>query len=143
MVGMADTARQELHRGVIEEFRANGGKVGGQFASMNLLLLTTTGARTGKSRTWPLAYLRDGERLVVFGANGGRPNRPGWYHNLVADPAASVEVGDENWAVTAEVANGTERERLWAGVVRMAPFVADFQAKVPWEIPIVVLSRAE
>ncbi|MFE3730406.1 nitroreductase family deazaflavin-dependent oxidoreductase [Nocardia sp. NPDC059154] len=138
---MTDIARQRLHEEVIEQFRAGGGQVGGQFAERDLLLLTTTGARTGQDRTWPLAYQRDGDRLVVFAANGGRPHRPGWYHNLVANPAGTVEVGTETWPVTAVVASGDERARLWDRQLEMTPFMADFQAKVEWEIPVVVLTR--
>ncbi|MFJ4653992.1 nitroreductase family deazaflavin-dependent oxidoreductase [Nocardia sp. NPDC088792] len=139
---MSDTARQQVQQQVIEEFRAGGGKVGGQFAGMDLLLLTTTGARSGESRTWPLGYQREDDRLIVFAANGGRANRPGWYFNLVADPSATVEVGTETWPVTAVLATGAERERLWERQLVTTPFLAGFQAKVEWEIPVFVLTRA-
>ncbi|WP_405494919.1 nitroreductase/quinone reductase family protein [Nocardia sp. NBC_00511] len=139
---MSEDARQRMNLDVIEEFRAGGGKVGGQFAGTELLLLTTTGARSGESRTWPLAYFGDGDRWVVFAANGGRPNRPGWYHNLVANPGGDVEVGTSRWQVTASIASGDERDRLWRLGLANAPFLADFQSKVAWEIPIVVLHRA-
>lgn len=138
---MADEARQQLHRNVIDEFRSNSGKVGGQFAQMDLLLLTTTGARTGEQRTWPLAYQRDGDTLVVYGANGGRPNRPGWYHNLLTNPSATIEVGSESWQAIAAIATGDERTRLWTSWLEKVPFMADFQAAVPWEIPVVILTR--
>lgn len=127
---------------VIEEFRTGGGKVGGQFAGTELLLLTTTGARSGESRTWPLAYFGDGDPWVVFAANGGRPNRPGWYHNLVANPGADIEVGTSRWQVTASIASGDERDRLWRLGLANAPRLAEFQSNVAWEIPIVVLRRA-
>ncbi|MFI1919093.1 nitroreductase family deazaflavin-dependent oxidoreductase [Nocardia sp. NPDC020380] len=138
---MSDTARQQMQHEVIEEFRAGGGKVGGQFADIDLLLLTTTGARSGESRTWPLGFQRDGDRLVVFAANGGRANRPGWYFNLVADPAATVEVGTESWPVTAVLVTGAERAQLWERQLVATPFLADFQAKVEWEIPVFALTR--
>ncbi|MGV9668735.1 nitroreductase/quinone reductase family protein [Nocardia niigatensis] len=138
---MTDVARQRLNEEVIEEFRAGGGRVGGQFAGTDLLLLTTTGARTGQNRTWPLAYQRDGDRLAVFAANGGRPHRPGWFHNLTANPSGTVEVGTESWPVTAVIASGDERARLWDRQLERTPFLADFQAKVGWEIPVVILTR--
>ncbi|MFI8104279.1 nitroreductase family deazaflavin-dependent oxidoreductase [Streptomyces sp. NPDC086023] len=134
--------RLEHNQRVIDEFRATGGVVGGDFEGMPLLLLTTTGARSGKPRTSPMAYLRDGDRLVVFAANGGRENRPGWYHNLLADPSAGVEVGKESFTVTAAVAEGAERERLWAAQLAVAPFLADFQARSGRRVPVVTLTPA-
>jgi deazaflavin-dependent oxidoreductase (nitroreductase family) len=141
-VFVSNEQRQQLNREIVAEFRANAGVVGGQFANIPLLLLTTTGARTGEAFTWPLAYQREGDRVVVFAANGGRPNRPGWYHNLVAHPEAAVEVGNESWPVVASVAEGNERQQLWERQLVVAPFLADFQSKVSWEIPIVVLTRS-
>ncbi|WP_330180640.1 nitroreductase family deazaflavin-dependent oxidoreductase [Nocardia sp. NBC_01503] len=140
---MTDVVRQQMNQDVIEEFRANGGTVGGQFEGHELLLLTTTGAHTGEPRTWPLGFHRDGDNLVVFAANGGRPNRPGWYYNLLAHPDAVIEVGTDTWPVRAEVTNGAERQRLWTRVLEPFPFLADFQAKVSWEIPVITLSRTE
>ncbi|MEV0295601.1 nitroreductase family deazaflavin-dependent oxidoreductase [Nocardia sp. NPDC050710] len=137
---MSNEQRQQLNRDIIADFRANGGAVGGQFAGMDLLLLTTTGAKSGESYTWPLGYGRDGTRLVIFAANGGRPNRPGWYHNLVANPEVSVEIGAESTAAVAEVVEGAERKRLWDSALQRFPFLVDFQSKVPWEIPVVVLT---
>ena len=139
---VSNEQRRQLHLDVVAEFRANAGKVGGQFANIPLLLLTTTGARTGESRTWPLAFQRDGDRVVVYAANGGRPNRPGWYHNLTAHPEAVVEVGTESWPVFASVAEGDERQQLWESKLVDAPFLADFQAKVSWQIPVVILAPA-
>ncbi|MRH90509.1 nitroreductase family deazaflavin-dependent oxidoreductase [Nocardia sp. SYP-A9097] len=138
---MTDVVRQKMNQDIIDEFRANGGKVGGQFAGHELLLLTTTGAHSGEPRTWPLGFYIDDDRWVVFAANGGRPNRPGWYYNLVAHPEATVEVGTETLPVQAVVTTGAERERLWVRSVEAFPFIADFQAKVPWKIPVITLSR--
>ncbi|MEV6067512.1 nitroreductase family deazaflavin-dependent oxidoreductase [Nocardia sp. NPDC052001] len=140
---MADEARQQLNQKIIDEFRANSGKLGGQFAGMDLLLLTTIGAHSGEARTWPLGFHRDGEDIVIFAANGGRPNRPGWYYNLLAHPDATIEVGAETLPVRAAVASGDERQRLWDTVLTPFPFLADFQAKVSWEIPVITLSRNE
>lgn len=139
---MSNEQRRQLNREIVAEFRANAGVVGGQFANVPLLLLTTTGARTGAVFTWPLAYQRDGDRVAVFAANGGRENRPGWYHNLVAHPEAIVEFGNESWPVIASVAEGAERQQLWERQLVVAPFLADFQAKVSWEIPVVILARS-
>jgi deazaflavin-dependent oxidoreductase (nitroreductase family) len=137
--------RQDANREVIEEFRANGGAVGGQFAAMNLLLLTTTGARTGQPRTQPLNHMADGDRWVVFAGNGGRPARPGWYHNLVAQPNVTIELGHDGGTETVEavatVAQGAEREDLWARQVQIVPFLVKMQDTAPGPIPVVILTR--
>ncbi|MGT2529327.1 nitroreductase/quinone reductase family protein [Streptomyces nojiriensis] len=117
--------------------------MGGDFAGFSLLLLTTTGARSGERRTMPMAYLRDGERLVVFAANGGRENRPGWYYNLLADPSAHVEVGTEAYEVTAVETEGAERERLWELQVERTPFLAGFQERSGRTVPVIALAPAD
>ncbi len=99
----------DWNRAIIDEFRGNEGKVGGQFAGAPLVLLSTTGARSGKQRTHPLVYLADGDRLVVFASKGGAPTSPDWYHNLVAHPEVSVEAGAESYPATAVVITGEER----------------------------------
>jgi deazaflavin-dependent oxidoreductase (nitroreductase family) len=133
--------RAELNQQVIEEFRASGGTVA-QFAGTPLLLLTHTGARTGRQYTSPVAYLPDRDRYVVFAANGGRPNNPGWYHNLVADPQAVVEVGRHTLPVTATLLDGDERERVWRAQVAAVPMFADLQAQTRRIIPVVALLPA-
>lgn len=133
---------QEFKEGndrVIEEFRANGGKVGGPYEGADLLLLTTTGARSGKRHTVPLAYQAEGERLIV--SSLVEKAYPAWYHNLVAHPAVTVERGTQTFDATATVATGEERERLWAWVTRQWPWVAEHQATTPLQIPLVVLQR--
>ncbi|RMI30792.1 nitroreductase/quinone reductase family protein [Nocardia stercoris] len=139
---MSDDERRALNRRIIDEFRANEGRVQ-QFTDYELLLLTTIGAKSGEPRTWPLAFHRAGANLVVFAANGGRGNRPGWYYNLRANPAATVEVGTETYTATAEFASASERQRLWDELVEKFPAVTDFQAKVSWEIPVITLTRAD
>jgi deazaflavin-dependent oxidoreductase (nitroreductase family) len=134
-------AVSEYNRKVIEEFRANGGEVGGDFAGMALLLLTTTGARSREARTTPVAYLRDGERLVVFASKAGAPTNPAWYHNLLASPAATVEVGRERFAVRARVTSGEERERLFSRQAELVPQFADYARKTSRQIPVVSLER--
>ncbi|WP_245791151.1 nitroreductase/quinone reductase family protein [Actinacidiphila rubida] len=126
---------------VIEEFRSSGGVVGGDFDGVPLLLLTTTGARSGEPRTTPLTYLSDGARLVVFAANGGRKSHPGWFHNLLADPTARVEVGTEAYGVAAALAEGAERERLWAEQLPATPYFAEFQERAGRPTPVVALTR--
>jgi deazaflavin-dependent oxidoreductase (nitroreductase family) len=126
---------------IIDEFRANAGRVGGMLADTPMLLLTTTGARTGRSRTNPLAYLRDGDRLVVVASNGGAPTNPGWYHNLLANPDVTVEVGPETYEGGARVATGEERERLFAMQASRFPDLAEYQAGTRRTIPVVVLER--
>lgn len=128
---------------VIEEFRSHGGVVGGDFTGVPLLLLTTTGARSGQRRTMPVTYLADGSRLVVFAANGGRGNHPGWYHNLLARPTARVEVGKETYEVTATLAQGADRDRLWAQQLLRTPYFAGFQERAGREIPVVILTRTD
>jgi deazaflavin-dependent oxidoreductase (nitroreductase family) len=123
---------------LIAEFRANGGKLSGRLANSSLLLLTTTGARTGEPRVTPMGYVRDGERFAVIAANAGAEKHPDWYHNLTAQPQVVVEVGTERFAATARVAQGDERERLIAQI----PYFAAQQVKTEREIPVVVLERA-
>ena len=124
---------------IIEEFRANGGKVGGQFAGAPLLLLHTTGAKTGQARVNPMMYLADGEDHVVFASKAGAPTNPDWYHNLVANPRASIEVGDQTFNVVARVAEGETRERLWSRQKELYPGFADYEAKTTRQIPVVIL----
>lgn len=133
--------RLQRNQLVIDEFRSAGGVVGGDFEGVPLLLLTTIGARSGQPRTMPMTYLRDGDRLVVFAANGGRQNYPGWYHNLLANPAARVEVSTETYNVTATEVEGAERERLWAQQLHHTPYFAGFQERAGRRIPVISLAR--
>jgi deazaflavin-dependent oxidoreductase (nitroreductase family) len=131
--------RQEWNRKIIEEFRANHGIVGGMFEGIPLLLLHHTGARSGTERVSPLAHRRDGDNLVVFASNGGRPNHPAWYHNLQAHDQVTVEVGDDTSTRRARIASGDERERLWAVQMEEVPGFADYAAATTRQIPVVVL----
>jgi deazaflavin-dependent oxidoreductase (nitroreductase family) len=127
---------------VIEEFRSNEGRVGGQFQGAPLLLLTTNGRRTGQPHTNPVMYLADGGRLVVFASKGGAPTHPDWYHNLVADPHVTVEVGTESYPAHAVVLKGEERDRLYAEQSRRFPGFAKYQQKTARIIPVVALVRS-
>jgi deazaflavin-dependent oxidoreductase (nitroreductase family) len=124
---------------IIAEFRANEGKVGGPFDGTPLLLLHTTGARTGAQRINPLAYRTDGDALVVFASKAGAPTNPDWFHNLLASPAVTVEVGTQERAVVARVAEGDERERLWEAQKAASPGFADYETKTDRQIPVVIL----
>ncbi|MGC9501364.1 nitroreductase/quinone reductase family protein [Streptomyces sp. WG7] len=132
-----------FNQSVIDEFRANAGKVGGPFEGGDLLLLTTTGARSGASRTTPLGYVRHGDTLLVVASNLGAPRHPGWYHNLLARPVVRVEVGDRSFEALAVPAEGDRRDELFAHVVRAAPGYGDYQAGTERLLPVVVLERAE
>jgi deazaflavin-dependent oxidoreductase (nitroreductase family) len=124
----------------IEEFRANGGRVGGMFEGTPLLLLHHTGARSGKERVNPLAYNRDGDRYIIFASKGGAPSNPDWYHNLKAHPEITIEVGTETIPVTAGEAVGEERERLFRAQAERSPAFAEYQAKTDRVIPVIVLT---
>jgi deazaflavin-dependent oxidoreductase (nitroreductase family) len=137
---MAD--REDWNAKIIEEFRANEGRVGGPFEGAPLLLLSTTGRRSGTTRVNPLMYLPDGDRLVVFASKGGAPTDPDWYHNIVASPEASVEVGTERFPVRATVATGEERDRLFGEQAKRYPQFAQYEANTERTIPVIVLERA-
>jgi deazaflavin-dependent oxidoreductase (nitroreductase family) len=132
----------DFNRAIIEEFRANGGRVGGQFEGAPLLLLTSTGAKSGEARTTPVVYLRDGEHLVIFASKAGAPTNPAWYHNLLANPSATVEVGNETVEVTASVASGEERTQLYERQSERFPQFVEYAKKTTREIPVIVLQRA-
>ena len=140
-IGRTGREMNDYNRRLIEEFRANGGKVGGMWEGTPLLLLTTTGARSGECRTTPMAYLPDSDRLIVWAANGGSPRNPDWYHNLLAHPHVTVEVGTETFDAVAVVTAGAERDRLWARGVAVYPILAKHQAKTTRLIPVIALSR--
>jgi deazaflavin-dependent oxidoreductase (nitroreductase family) len=131
----------DYNQRIIDEFRANGGKVGGEWDGYNLLLLHSTGAKTGQRRVNPVGYRRDGDRFVVLGSNGGSPTHPDWYHNLRARPQITVEVGSERFDARARVASSDERDRLWREFKKEIPVLADYERKTGRQIPVVVLER--
>jgi deazaflavin-dependent oxidoreductase (nitroreductase family) len=136
-------AMDELNQSVIKEFRANQGKVGGPMEGMPILLLTMIGAKTGRTLVRPLCYSRDGYRIVIIASYGGAPRNPPWYHNLVANPLVTVEVGAEKFKATAVQVHGAERERLFDAQAKLMSFFADYQKKTKRQIPVLTLTRVD
>jgi deazaflavin-dependent oxidoreductase (nitroreductase family) len=131
----------DFNRAIVEEFRTNEGRVGAPFEGAPVLLLTSTGAKSGERRTTPVMYLPDGERMVIFASKGGAPTNPAWYHNLLANPHATVEVGPETVDVNAVVTSGEDRERLFNRQAELYPQFAEYARKTTREIPVVALER--
>jgi deazaflavin-dependent oxidoreductase (nitroreductase family) len=136
-------AIDELNQSVIKEFRANQGKVGGPMEGMPILLLTMTGAKTGWTLVRPLCYSREGDRIVIIASYGGAPRNPPWYHNFVANPLVTVEVGAEKFKATAMQVYGAERTRLFDGQAKLMPFFTDYQNKTKRQIPVLTLTRID
>ena len=130
----------ERNMAIIQEFRANAGKVGGSFAGKSLLLLHTIGAKSGQPRINPVACIRDGDRLVVIASKGGAPTNPDWYYNILANPLVSVETGTEQFQARASIAVEPERTRLYNQMVEMMPGFAEYQRKTSRVIPVVILT---
>ena len=126
---------------VIDEFRSNGGRVA-SFARQPLLLLSHRGAKSGTVRTNPLAYFRDGDDFVIVASKGGAPTNPDWYHNLLENPDATIEVGTDELAVTARPADAHERERLWSMVTAANPAFAEYERQTTRTIPVFILTPA-
>jgi deazaflavin-dependent oxidoreductase (nitroreductase family) len=127
---------------IIEQFRTNNGTmVSGMFKGAPLLLLTTTGARSGQTRINPLAYTRDGDRYVVIASKGGAPTHPDWYHNVVAHPEVTIEVGPDRFQARASVPEGAERDRLYDAQAAVMPGFAEYQRNTTRRIPVVVFNR--
>ncbi|CQD12388.1 deazaflavin-dependent nitroreductase family protein [Mycobacterium lentiflavum] len=130
-----------FNNAITEEFRANGGKVGGQFEGADLLLLTTTGAKSGQQRVSPLAYFTIDGRLIIIGSFAGAPKDPAWVHNLRANPRAHIDLGTDAYDVTAHELPSAEREQLFDKVVAVAPGFAEYQSKTSRVIPLFELQR--
>jgi deazaflavin-dependent oxidoreductase (nitroreductase family) len=137
------TEREDRNTGIIQEFRTNHGKVGGYFEGRPLLLLTMRGAKTGRERTKPLAYLADGERYVIFATKGGAPTNPAWYHNVAANPDVTIEVGDQRIRAEARVAVEPERTELYRRQAERWPAFAEYPKKTSRTIPVIVLEPVE
>lgn len=133
----------DQNRRVVEEFRANAGRVGGSFEGRPLLLLTTTGRKTGRAHTTPLMYLADGGSYCVFASNAGAPQHPAWYLNLVANPRVIVEVGTERFEARATVAGPDERDALYRSQASLYGQFAEYERKTTRTIPVVRLTRTK
>lgn len=132
---------RDFNAALIAEFRANDGKLSGRMANSHILLLTTTGAKSGQRRTTPLGYGKDGDSYVVVAANAGASAHPDWYYNLLANPDVTVEVPGGRFAARASIAEGAERERLVANAATIVPWFAAQQEKTSRQIPFVILRR--
>jgi len=130
---------QERNKKIIDEFRANDGKVGGYFQGRPLLLLHTQGAKSGQERINPVAYVRDGDRFVVIASKGGAPTNPSWYHNIIANPLVTVEVGTEKFQAHAIVAEEPERTRLYNKMVEVMPGFDEYRRRTNRIIPVIIL----
>jgi deazaflavin-dependent oxidoreductase (nitroreductase family) len=140
---VADTgALNDFNAAIVEEFRANGGKVGGPFEGATLLLLHTTGAKSGEKRLSPLAYLTVDGRMLIVGSYAGAPKDPAWVHNLRAHPKAYIEVGTDAYDVDVRELPADERDATYPKIVELAPVFADYQAKTDRAIPLFELIRA-
>ncbi len=126
---------------LIDEFRANGGKVGGVFAGRPMMLLTTTGKKSGEPRVAPLVYSTDGDDVVVIASKGGAPTNPDWYYNLLTNSTVTAEVGTETYQAEALVVSGEERQRLYDAQATEMPMFAEYQKNTEREIPVIVLKR--
>ena len=134
--------RTDFNAQLIDEFRANAGKVGGGFAGAPMVLLHTTGAKSGKERVNPLVYLPFEGRMFVFASKGGAPTHPDWYRNLVKNPSVTIEVGEDTFPVTAVVLEGPERDRIFAEQVSRMPPFGDYEKKTGGRvIPVIELKR--
>jgi len=139
---MNESELEEMNQGVIADFRANGGQVGGQHASLDIMLLHHLGARSGQARVTPLAYIRDGGDMVIIGSTGGAPHHPAWYWNLKAHPRVTVEVGTQTVEVIAGEVADEDYARLWAMVTEAIPVMAEYQNQTTRRLPIIRLVRA-
>jgi deazaflavin-dependent oxidoreductase (nitroreductase family) len=136
------SGERERNAQIIDEFRANEGRVGGHFEGRTLLLLTTTGAKTGRPHTTPAICLEDAGRYIVFASNGGAQHNPGWYHNVRANPNVLVEVGAESFPATAAVLEGPERDELFRRQADRDPSFDEYQAGMARVMPVVALTRS-
>ena len=147
MTDLSAESLRDFNSAIIEEFRSNGGKVGGPFAGATLLLLTTTGAKSGRPRLAPLAYLNVDGMMIVVGSKAGADTNPDWVYNLRANPLAHIEVGTpshdriESYEVVARELSAAERDDIYAKVATMAPVFGEYQSKTDRKIPLFELKR--
>jgi deazaflavin-dependent oxidoreductase (nitroreductase family) len=143
MAEFNEAAMKQFNENLIKEFRANGGKaVSGPFVAAPLMLLTTTGAKSGKPFTTPLVYTKDGARMVIIASKGGFPTHPAWFHNLKANPTVTVEVGTQKYQAKATITKDPERQRLFDAQAKLMPTFNDYQKATTRQIPVIVLEPA-
>jgi deazaflavin-dependent oxidoreductase (nitroreductase family) len=135
------TSYQDFNRALIQDIRTNGKATSGPFFGRDVLILTTTGAKSGDVRETPLVYTRDGNHYVIVASKGGAPTHPSWYHNLVKHPEVTVELGSEKFKARAHVADGDEYERLYVQHADINPGFHDYRKKTTRKIPVIVLER--
>jgi deazaflavin-dependent oxidoreductase (nitroreductase family) len=133
----------DWNKAIIEEFRANAGKVGGRFEGKPLLILHTIGAKTGQAHVNPVVYTTDGDKLIIIASKGGAPENPGWYYNLLAHPVVTVEVGTEQFQVRAEVLAEPDRTRLYKQMITVMDSFAEYEKKTTRTIPVFSLTRVK
>jgi deazaflavin-dependent oxidoreductase (nitroreductase family) len=137
---MTEPSMNDFNSEIIEQFRANSGTMtSGPFKGAPVLLLNSKGAKSGQTRVSPLVYTRDGDRYVVIASKGGAPTNPDWYHNVVANPEVTLEVGPQRFLAKAVVADGAERDRLYDAQAARMPNFAEYQRKTTRRIPVVIL----
>jgi deazaflavin-dependent oxidoreductase (nitroreductase family) len=133
----------EFNKKVIEEFRSSGGKVSGQFAGAPMIIVTHQGAKSGTTYTSPLVYTKDGDRYVLVASKAGAPKNPSWYHNLLAHPEVTLEIGNEKFKAKAVEVKGAERDRLFAAHAKLMPQFNEYQKKTSRKIPVLALERVK
>jgi deazaflavin-dependent oxidoreductase (nitroreductase family) len=131
----------EFNRKVIDEFHANAGKVGGPFAGAPMVLMHHTGGKSGKAYVTPLVYSKDGDRIIIIASKAGAPSNPDWYHNLVANPEVTLEIGIERFKARAVVTKGEERERLFNAQAKQMKQFDEYRKKTTRQIPVIALTR--
>ena len=136
------TDMDDFNQRIMDEFRANGGNVGGDFTGVPMVIVHHTGAKTGTVRHAPLCYLPNGDDVVIFASMGGAPNNPAWYHNLIANPETVIELGSETIPVRVREATGVERDELFERQKKAMPPFADYEARTTRVIPVLVLERS-
>jgi deazaflavin-dependent oxidoreductase (nitroreductase family) len=142
MAEFNEQAMKQFNENLIKEFRANGGKaVSGPFVNAPLMLLTTTGAKSGKPFTTPLVYTKDGDRIVIIASKGGFPKHPAWYHNLKAHPTTTIEVGKDKFQAKAVITKDPERQRLFDAQAKLMPTFNEYQKATTRQIPVIALER--
>jgi len=135
--------QNDWNQSIINEFRTNDGKVGGRFEGRTLLILHTTGAKSGKERVNPVACVKDGDQLVIIASKGGAPDNPDWYYNIKAHPKVTVELGTEKFQAQATITDEPERTRLYGKMVEVMPGFADYEKKTTRTIPVITLTRVK